>query len=670
MGVFISILKVILPLAIVSFNSIFIIKIIKLSGLIERILLIFILNWCQVLASIQILSLFKAVTLRNVIILHFVSFIVCLILSIIKKVRFEIDFRKIKNFVFGFYKNLKINSFLKAAIIIWLIIMIIAAFIFGITIPPNNYDSMTYHLTRAAFWKQNNSIDHYYSRNFRQLEMPINSEIGFLWIMLFTNSDNILFLIQWSSLIIVLLVLYELLRMFDFKRSVSLLSAFVFISLNMVIFQSSSTQNDLISACFIILVVYFLMKVFKDNNINIRYIIIAGLAAGLAIGTKGYIYLFIPGVLLFIIIFKKNSKLKWTKIAYLIFFSIAGVTLFVSYNLIENYLSFGNIFGSSETINMLRVSAPDVRTFLSNTSKQLASFYQLDYGRGFTHAMIQRALDSLHYILNIDISSVRTTWPGYEFHLYGWLSGDYGYFGPLCSLIIIPSVIYNAILLPIYIKIRNDKDLLKKYKDTLKFMIIPVIFFILYNYIFKWQPWAGRLMISFVLLIMPSFAVFLEYLSKIRMSKIFISIIAYLFIMVLISSSWVMLLNWDYRVLPIGGGSIYSVDYQERRFVRSPPYIREIKKITEKYIPEEGKLGLITSEDDWDYIYFGDNFRRTLMYISEKDYKEKEIQELITLNKLDGIIVDELVVEYLTDDNDLENIDIKISGNYRLYYIP
>jgi hypothetical protein len=48
------------------------------------------------------------------------------------------------------------------------IILVVSCFM-AFIYPPNNWDSMTYHLPRIEHWLQNKTLRHYFSSNQRQL---------------------------------------------------------------------------------------------------------------------------------------------------------------------------------------------------------------------------------------------------------------------------------------------------------------------------------------------------------------------------------------------------------------------------------------------------------------------------------------------------------------------
>ena len=411
LDLFLSFLKIIIPLSVITASSIILIKLFKVLDFIEKFIYIFLFIWCQIILSIEFLSLFKLVKYLPLIIFYIVIFITVLIIGLLRKTDFKIHFLQIFKRFSNFYRSLELNKIIKILIIFWLLVIIGTTFFIGINIPPNNWDSMTGYLARAGFWKQNQTINHYYTRFEYQNETPLNAELGLLWIILFTNSDNLAFMIQWLSLIAIIIILYKLLRTLNYSKIISFFPVFVFASLDIVILESSTTRNDLVATFFIILSLFFIIRSLTDSKFNFLPLICSGIAIGIAIGTKGYAYFFIPAFLIFIFLFNRKDKSKWLKTFYIIIFSLVGVILFAGYNLVQNYLSYGNFILSQGSSDMYGIIDPNIKTFISNLVRNAASFYQFgDLGFLKIGTGIQHLLEIIHKKLSLDISSPATTW--------------------------------------------------------------------------------------------------------------------------------------------------------------------------------------------------------------------------------------------------------------------
>src|SRR5262249_13186492 len=67
--------------------------------------------------------------------------------------------------------------------------------------PPNNWDSMTYHLSRVEHWTQNKSIAYYPTNIPRQLHQNPGAEFVLLHLRLLSGSDRLFNLLQLFSMV-------------------------------------------------------------------------------------------------------------------------------------------------------------------------------------------------------------------------------------------------------------------------------------------------------------------------------------------------------------------------------------------------------------------------------------------------------------------------------------
>lgn len=655
--ILLSFLKILIPFILISYSSLFITRIIKISDFLEKILIIFILNWVQILICIQLFSIFNKVSLFPIAIFHAVTFFIVLIISRLKKINFKINLKSVFLKFYYFFQRIELNKIFKILIFFLLLVIILVSFYKGIIIPPFNYDSMTYHLARAGFWMQNQSINHYPTTAEFQNLNPFNAEIALLWIMIFTNSDNITFIVQFISFLIILLALYKVLRLLGFNKAVSIVTIFIFSTLDMVILQSYTTQNDLVIACFLVVTLYFLIKVVRDEKVDLKNIIFASIALGIAIGTKGYSYLVVPGFIVFLIISSKNNKIKFLKLSYLLIFSILGVFLFAGYSFVQNYISYNNIFTSNEYAELLAINSPTLKTFASNIIRYLISFYQLHYSRfDVIGKLIRDFVVKSHHRLGIDISSPITTFQNTAFYFSNIkLNFDESYFGPFYFFTILPSLIYNFFIFLVFRLWRKGKKLIHKMKYSLSIIIIPLLFFIMYTIVFKWQPYTGRLMISVASLSMISFGLMMELLFQVNKKYLF-QIVSFILVILTAILSFFPLFKEDYVNLTKLN---FNVEYDQRR----PSFIKDGQELLSDNIKSPYKIGLVLHGGDWVYLLFGKDYSNKLYYIPKEIWNEKKIPDILTENGFDGILVNKNAEVFL---NDYYPIYSKLTNNLLL----
>lgn len=157
---------------------------------------------------------------------------------------------------------------------------------------PNNWDSMTYHLSRVAHWAQNQSLAFYPTSIDRQLHQPPFAELAITQFYILSNgSDRWANLIQWFSMGGSLISISLIIKFLGGKRAHQLLGALVGATLPMGILQATSTQNDYVLAFFIITTATLTLKAIITHQ-HICLAPTLGLSLGLALLTKGTAYFF------------------------------------------------------------------------------------------------------------------------------------------------------------------------------------------------------------------------------------------------------------------------------------------------------------------------------------------------------------------------------------------
>ncbi|MGH7845435.1 MAG: glycosyltransferase family 39 protein, partial [Candidatus Binatia bacterium] len=160
--------------------------------------------------------------------------------------------------------------------------------------PPNNYDSMIYHMTRVAHWIHNQSVSFYLTSYPPQnYQMPL-AEFAILHFQLLSGSDVFANCVQWIAFCVAISLAWALAAELGGDRPSQFASAIAAATLPMAILQSSSTQNDLTAASFILAFALFMLRL--RHELHARNILFAATALGLALLTKGTSYIYCAAV--------------------------------------------------------------------------------------------------------------------------------------------------------------------------------------------------------------------------------------------------------------------------------------------------------------------------------------------------------------------------------------
>ena len=164
------------------------------------------------------------------------------------------------------------------------------------TAPPNNWDAMTYHLSRVQHWIQNRSVDFYPSNDLRQLFDPPWAEYAMLQFQLLTGGDHLANFVQWFSGLGICVGLPLIAQRLGANRAGQGLAMVSRRGDAYGAVAALSPQNDLVTSFWIICLVYFAISFAAHPDIVNTYAL--GVALGLATLTKGTAYVFAAPVLL------------------------------------------------------------------------------------------------------------------------------------------------------------------------------------------------------------------------------------------------------------------------------------------------------------------------------------------------------------------------------------
>ncbi|HLC03027.1 MAG TPA: hypothetical protein VJK02_08320 [Anaerolineales bacterium] len=217
--------------------------------------------------------------------------------------------------------------------------------------PPNNVDSLLYHISRVVHWAQDQSLRHYATAQHRQLLKPIWAESAILDLRLLWGSDRPANLVQWFSMVGSIVGAVSLAALLGAGRAGRLLTAAFVISIPMGILQSTSTQNDYVAAFWAICAAFLVVQA-AIRPPPILDLICLALVLGIGFLTKGTYYVYAP---LFVVWY---FLLRWRQTGFrrMAMEGIAIAALACALNLgfwARNVETFGGPYGTSEGLQRI-----------------------------------------------------------------------------------------------------------------------------------------------------------------------------------------------------------------------------------------------------------------------------------------------------------------------------
>ena len=351
-------------------------------------------------------------------------------------------------------------------------LLLILLFIQGIFSSPNTVDGMVYHLPRVMYWIQNNTTfqsEVYTSHDY----MPAFGGFLLAQVYLWIHSDRLLFLPQFFSFIICIVVGRLILKKFIKDETKLNLGTILIATIPMGIMQANTVQNDLVTSGFLLLATYFAINFWKSHTLKDG--IFFALACSLGFLTKPTIVFFVLGpvlVFLFAMMKAKNRFKNFTIVVCL------SAVFFLTY-FIQNAVLYGLSLGSYSTLEgsvSFKNDEFGIGVFVSNLIRNLFLHIPVPFLNNLVYAL----LDYVHLFLGIGISDPVSTWEHTNFVVNPVLYPHEDVAGnPIHLLLIITAGFF------IWKKI--------KFRELRILYWCTIFGFLLFCFVLKWQPWNSRL---------------------------------------------------------------------------------------------------------------------------------------------------------------------------------
>jgi len=171
----------------------------------------------------------------------------------------------------------------------------IVASLIGITAvvaAPDTWDAMEYHLPRTVMWMSNHNVRFFPTPDYCQLIYGPWSEYAMMHTELLWGADRFVNIVEWLSLLGSLLTVSLIAQKLGARPRGQVLAAVACATIPEGILEASGPMNTYVVAFWIATTVFFLME-WNDEPSWFNTICV-GLAAGLAVSTKGTAYILLP----------------------------------------------------------------------------------------------------------------------------------------------------------------------------------------------------------------------------------------------------------------------------------------------------------------------------------------------------------------------------------------
>lgn len=619
-GAFLSALAVIL----VAVSGLAVAATLRLRDLPRLVLGAYVIGFAEIVVLMLVLSAFGAMTrpaiLGGAAAVFAVSVTCWLFLGAPRPQSWPLSLR--------YLRALRADSLLLAlTVVVGLALLYVLALIVGT--PPNNWDSMTYHLARAAFWRQGEGIGYISDAYDERLNAnPPNGEIVLTFLLEVGRNERLAGSIQFVAALAVAVGVFALALGVGLSRRQAAFGALLFLTLPVVLLQASTTQNDLVSASLLVAAAVFVLG---DSR---RELGLAALATALALGTKVPAVYGLP-VLAAIALVARPGGSRMRRLAAL----LAGTAL-GSYWYGVNVVRTGRPLGDlSETSEVTAVLEPTQDVFAAY-ARLLDS---LDVSGAVGADIIVYALVAWAVVVTLLIGAHNgrrrkivpalltgtlvltpltlvpvgySLWRGFaKLHdaveepdrrlpVTGWeaqtaASESFSWFGPLGLLLVVGVGVATVVLFR------------RRALSSLAIVLVaaPLAFFVLISVSLAYDPWQGRFFMFPVALSASLWGLILRVQRYAVAAVAIAATSAALSLMHFLEKpSGVALLTRD---VP---SSVWGMDrWGVQALLR--PEVRPVLRFVETEVPSDARLALAIGADDFGYPAFGPGLERNVELI-------------------------------------------------------
>lgn len=456
--------------------------------------------------------------------------------------------------------------------------------------PPNNWDSMHYHLARVAAWHARQSLGYFPTHNGIENAYPRDAELLVLWTVVFLGRDTVAALPQLLAGVAATASVFVISRRLGYGRRRSAFAALLLPTLTIVALESVTTQNDLVEAAFVAAAVAFALGRTRAE------VAMAGLALGLAAGTKLTFAYALPALLAIGLLALPRRRLAEVAVA-----AVAGFALLGMHGYAQNLVETGRLQGNAVEVESLppHVTAGGTASSIARTMYRLvdlSGFHPPAAVSSHVAGLAKRVFTVLHIEPNPPASTTTGTFE-FTYELNAGVSEDSSALGPLGFLLLVP---LSVGFLVAWALRRTDR------RHAAFALALPLYMLALVLGT-RWNLYVERFMITPAALTLPlAPAVFRPWPVRACAAVVGIAALA-------------LALAYDpSKPSGIDGRTpVWNLSRAEVQAIRWPE-LEPVLQAIQARVPARARLGIDLAPPDWEYPLWGPRLGRSLVWLPSR----------------------------------------------------
>ena len=458
-------------------------------------------------------------------------------------------------------------------------------FLIGLT-PPNTWDSMSYHLPRAVEWYQRGRVEFLENVHTERMNaFQPGAEMQILYVFALSGNEVLVEAPQFLAQLGLLAAVFGIARRAGWAAPAAAFAALLTATLSELALQSVTTQNDLVVAALAVSSAYLVLGRTRVEAA------LAGLALGLALGTKLTVVLALPALALLALAAGGARRLAAAAAA-----TAAAVVLVGSYGYVLNLVHTGSPLGDAAEVSDLQ---PE-RTFGGTVSTVARVAFRLVDFSGFDPPervldAVADAGDATFDLLGVPQNPPASTQVPFEFFVQTQAEEDNSYFGPLGFLLLVP---LSAAFVGAF-ALRRTGAVPAALAAALPLYILGLALTYRYN------PWIGRFLLTAGALTMPLAAA----VYRVRALALAVALVGVASLYAAHRHSTTHPTGAD------GSVAVWSLYRPEAIALRFPPMKQTLAGV--EPLPSDATILVVVGPDDFVYPLYGRRLTRRVHTYSD-----------------------------------------------------
>lgn len=382
---------------------------------------------------------------------------------------------------------------------------------------PYNWDSMTYHLPRIAYWTQNRSVAHYATHSIRQVCSPVLAEFVNLYVyILCRGHDQFFNLLQGMSYITCAVMAGAIAGRLSCGRIYCFLAALLFMAMPIAYAEALTTQVDNFAAVWLLFFVYRLLD-YVDAKKAMRFDKITVCRVGTMGLCVAWGYLAKPSVCVGMVVFalwlllvciRRGDSVRG--LAGIFFSALPCVALPLVPEILRNFKTFG-AYASPVAGAAQLVGTKHPAYLLVNMIKNLSFNLPTPFVRN-GHEIFAEIARKTAALLRVDLNAGSISENGRTYMLHE--AGNYG-----CDTAVNPTVFWLFLFCVLWAVLGFGR---KKWAGCCRgYFVSASVSFAVFCMVLRWEPFVSRYMIAYLALLCPMIAAGIQMGTAGKRGKIF-----------------------------------------------------------------------------------------------------------------------------------------------------